>query len=182
MNFVVSLKVIELQRCTIPHFKALDLLFWPLAWLFTLGLVIFAVWQKTFINIFPLPSRYILWCHLPLQKTERIWFLASNFCNCDKTQYWLHAYVLLVLPSAIPEPEVDFQILLFPDCELGHGLIACILLKFFASIRSNWRNGHLSPPAALPFWLGPWFHWSRDIHLTDLTKKKVVRLISTKSL
>ena len=117
-------------------------------------------------------TRYILWCHLPLQKTERIWFLASNFCNCDKTQYWLHAYVLLVLPSAIPEPEVDFQILLFPDCELGHGLIACILLKFFASIRSNWRNGHLSPPAVLPFWLGPWFHWSRDIHLTDLTKKR----------
>ena len=41
MYFVVSPKVFELQRCTIPHLKALDLLFWPLAWVITLGSIIF---------------------------------------------------------------------------------------------------------------------------------------------
>ena len=52
IKLVVSLKVIELQRCTIPHFKALDPLFWPLAWLLTLGSIIFVVWSKTFVNFF----------------------------------------------------------------------------------------------------------------------------------
>ena len=51
-KLVVSLKVIELQRCTIPHFKALALLFWPLAWLLTLGPIIFAIWSKTFVHFF----------------------------------------------------------------------------------------------------------------------------------
>ena len=85
MNFVVSLKVIELQRCTIPHFKALDLLFWPLAWLFTLGLVIFAVWQKTFVNFFFLTLyvfNLVSWnCLIPIIPTPKVkadykyWFL-----------------------------------------------------------------------------------------------------------
>ena len=59
VKFVVSLIVIELQRCKLPHFKALDLLFWPLAWLLTLGSIIFVVWSKTFVNFFmgyPLPQ------------------------------------------------------------------------------------------------------------------------------
>ena len=43
IKYVVSLKVTELQRCTIPYFKALDPLFWPLAWLLTLGSIIFVV-------------------------------------------------------------------------------------------------------------------------------------------
>ena len=34
----------------IPYFKALDLMFWPLAWILTLGSIIFAVWNKTFVN------------------------------------------------------------------------------------------------------------------------------------
>ena len=41
-------KSFELQRCTIPHFKALDLMFWPLAWALTLGV--------TFFMHHPLPS------------------------------------------------------------------------------------------------------------------------------
>ena len=64
IKVVVSLKVIELQRCTIPHFKALDLLFWPLAWLLTLGSIIFVVWSKTFVNFFmghPLLYRAFFW-------------------------------------------------------------------------------------------------------------------------
>ena len=63
IKLVVSLKVIELQRCTIPHFKALDPLFWPLAWLLTLGSIIFLVWSKTFVNLFlghPLDQMQIL--------------------------------------------------------------------------------------------------------------------------
>ena len=49
---IISTRLFKLQRCTIPHFKALDLLFWPLAWLLTLGSIIFAVWSKTFVNFF----------------------------------------------------------------------------------------------------------------------------------
>ena len=56
IHFVVSPKVIELQRCTMPHFEALDLLIWHLAWLLTLGLILFAVWSKTFVNFFSSPS------------------------------------------------------------------------------------------------------------------------------
>ena len=41
IHFVVSSKVVEVQRFTIPHFKAFDLLFWPLAWVITLGSIIF---------------------------------------------------------------------------------------------------------------------------------------------
>ena len=49
---VESLKVIELQRCTIPHFKALYPLFSALAWLLTLGSIIFVLWSKTFVYFF----------------------------------------------------------------------------------------------------------------------------------
>ena len=49
---VICPKPFELQRCTIAHFKALDLLFWPLSWLLTLGSIIFVVWSKSFVNFF----------------------------------------------------------------------------------------------------------------------------------
>ena len=49
---VITLKPFKLQWCTIPHFKALNLLFWPLAWLLTLGSIIFALWHKTFVYFF----------------------------------------------------------------------------------------------------------------------------------
>ena len=49
---IISLKLFKVQRCTIPHFKALDLLFWPLVWLLTLGSIIFSVWSKTSVHFF----------------------------------------------------------------------------------------------------------------------------------
>ena len=52
INFVVSPKVFKLQRRTIPHFKALDQLFWPLAWLLTLGVITFVIWNKMFCKLF----------------------------------------------------------------------------------------------------------------------------------
>ena len=52
MFLIISPKPFKLQRCTIPHFKPLDPLFWPLAWLLTLGSIIFGVWSKTFVNFF----------------------------------------------------------------------------------------------------------------------------------
>ena len=51
MNTVVSQKVLKLQRRTIPHFKALDQMFWPLAWLLTLGAMVFEVWSKMPVRI-----------------------------------------------------------------------------------------------------------------------------------
>ena len=51
INTVVSQKVLKLQRRTIPHFKALDQLFWPLAWLLTLGAMVFEVWCKISVQI-----------------------------------------------------------------------------------------------------------------------------------
>ena len=49
---IISPKPYKLQSYMIPHFKALDLLFWPLTWLLTLGSIIFAVWSKTFVHFF----------------------------------------------------------------------------------------------------------------------------------
>ena len=49
---IISLKPFKLQRCTIPHFKALDLLFWPLAWLLTPGSIVFTVWCKSSVYFF----------------------------------------------------------------------------------------------------------------------------------
>ena len=44
---IISLKPFKLQRCTIPHFKALDLLFWPLAWVLTVGSIVFEPYHKS---------------------------------------------------------------------------------------------------------------------------------------
>ena len=49
---IIPLKPFKSQRCTIPHFKTLDLLFWPLAWLLTLGSILCIVWCKTFVYFF----------------------------------------------------------------------------------------------------------------------------------
>ena len=73
-NLVVSLKVIELQRCTIPHFEALDLLFWPLAWLLTLGSIILALWHKTFVYFFLLT--------LYIRPKVTLFLLVSSFSAC----------------------------------------------------------------------------------------------------
>ena len=43
INFIVSPKVFELQRRTIPHFKALDQWFRPLACLLALGAMVLEV-------------------------------------------------------------------------------------------------------------------------------------------
>ena len=51
----------EVQRCTIPHFEALDQLFWPLAWFLTLGSIIFAVWSKIFVHFFLLTLYLTTW-------------------------------------------------------------------------------------------------------------------------
>ena len=42
----------ELQRYTVPHFKALSKLFWPLAWVLTLGAIIFALLRKMSVYFF----------------------------------------------------------------------------------------------------------------------------------
>ena len=47
----LKMQKLELKRRTIPHFKALDQLFWPLAWPFTRGSIIFAVFYT--------PSSYL---------------------------------------------------------------------------------------------------------------------------
>ena len=49
---IISPKPIELKWCTIPHFKAIDLLFWPLAWLLTLRLITFALESKMSCKLF----------------------------------------------------------------------------------------------------------------------------------
>ena len=48
----ISSKLFELQRYTIPHFKALDPLFWPLAWVLTLGLTILETWHRVPVEFF----------------------------------------------------------------------------------------------------------------------------------
>ena len=42
----------ELQRCTIPHFKALDKLFWPLAWVLNVGAITFVLLRKMSVYFF----------------------------------------------------------------------------------------------------------------------------------
>ena len=61
--FIISPKSFKLQRCTIPHFKALNPLFWPLAWLLTLGSIIFAACGKTSVHFFLL-TLYVHWCQV----------------------------------------------------------------------------------------------------------------------
>ena len=43
---IISPIIFELQRQTIPHFKALDLLFWLLGWLLTLEVILSDLWTK----------------------------------------------------------------------------------------------------------------------------------------
>ena len=47
---VISPEPFKLQWCTISYFKALDLMLWSLAWLLTLGLIIFAAWSNLHQN------------------------------------------------------------------------------------------------------------------------------------
>ena len=63
------------NKTTKPHLKALDLLFWPLAWLLTLGSIIFAVWDKKFVHFFLLT----LYFPFSLKKEEK---LTSNGKAC----------------------------------------------------------------------------------------------------
>ena len=56
MFLIISLRPCKLEICTIPHFKALDLLFWPLAWCLTRRSIVFRVWCKTFVYFFCTPS------------------------------------------------------------------------------------------------------------------------------
>ena len=49
---ILSSKLFELQRHTIPHFKALDLLFCPLAWVLTLGVIILEICHKVPVAFF----------------------------------------------------------------------------------------------------------------------------------
>ena len=51
INFVASQKVFEQQRCTISNLKALDQLFWPLAWSFTLGVITVELCSKMSVRI-----------------------------------------------------------------------------------------------------------------------------------
>ena len=56
---VISTRPLELQRCTIPHFKAINLLFLALAWLLTPGLITFVVESKMSCKLFfSSPSKY----------------------------------------------------------------------------------------------------------------------------
>ena len=58
--FVVSPKVFEQQIWTIPHFKALDQLFWPLACILTLQLIAFELWIKIPVANFCQQSLYCI--------------------------------------------------------------------------------------------------------------------------
>ena len=50
--FIISLILFELQRCTIPHFEALEKYFWPLAWVLTVGAITFVLLRKMSVYIF----------------------------------------------------------------------------------------------------------------------------------
>ena len=49
---IISPILFNLHRHTIPHFKAIEKIFWPLAWGLTLGLISFALFSKEFGNFF----------------------------------------------------------------------------------------------------------------------------------
>ena len=85
INIVVSQKVLKLQRRTIPHFKALDQLFWPLAWLLTLGAMVFEVWSKMSVRIIfahPLLKQLFVICtypnHLPFGENIVVEVIADS--------------------------------------------------------------------------------------------------------
>ena len=52
IHFIVPPKLLKLQRLTIPHFKALDKLFWPLAWFLTVGAITFVILSKMLVLFF----------------------------------------------------------------------------------------------------------------------------------
>ena len=56
--FIVTSKLLKLQRHTIPHFKALDQSFWPLAWVLTVEAITFVVSSKMSV-LFLLPILYL---------------------------------------------------------------------------------------------------------------------------
>ena len=56
--FIVTSKLLRLQRLTIPHFKALDKLFWPLAWVLTLGAITFVLLRKVSVYFFSWHTLY----------------------------------------------------------------------------------------------------------------------------
>ena len=75
--YSISSKIFKLQKDTIPHFKALDQLFWLLAWVLTLGVIIFEIYQKVPAAFFmhhpqgtqePIPTRHCKDC---IPKTAR---------------------------------------------------------------------------------------------------------------
>ena len=55
---IISPRQFNLQRFTIPHLKALDLLFRPLTWLLTQGSIVIMVWCKTFVYSFFVHPRF----------------------------------------------------------------------------------------------------------------------------
>ena len=58
--FTISPILFKLQRCTIPHFKALDKLFWPLAWVLTVGAITFVLLRKMSVYFFSWHTLVIL--------------------------------------------------------------------------------------------------------------------------
>ena len=56
---IISPMIFELQRHTIPHFEALDYLFWLLAWRLTLGVILSDLWTKKAVANF----RHQSLCH-----------------------------------------------------------------------------------------------------------------------
>ena len=74
--FIISQSFFELQRHTIPHFKAHDLLFWPLAWLLSLGAIVSEVWSK-------IPVQIIV--RHPLVHTSKASKIEIDDDNVDKT-------------------------------------------------------------------------------------------------
>ena len=67
--FIISPILFELQRCTIPHFKALDKLFWPLAWVLTVGAITFVLLRKMSVYFFSWHT--LLMSKMILQKIEK---------------------------------------------------------------------------------------------------------------
>ena len=51
--FIVTSKLLKLKRHTIPHFKALNKSFWPLAQVLTVGAITFVLLRKMSVYFFP---------------------------------------------------------------------------------------------------------------------------------
>ena len=82
---IISSKVFELARYAIPHFKALDLLFWPLAWVLTVGSIVFELYHKTPVAFFmnhPLPYLKSM-----VQIARDTWLSQENLSNFFSPPY-----------------------------------------------------------------------------------------------